>query len=70
MFLANHIPKCQVSSGPYGPIFKYQCSGMQACIHFWQEYNLQEIASSYNMKCWVGGMESDHTFANINKLFV
>ena len=21
MFLANYVPKCQMSSGPYGPIF-------------------------------------------------
>ena len=23
VFLANYVPKCQMSSGPYGPIFKY-----------------------------------------------
>ena len=24
VFLANYVPKCQMSSGPYGPIFFYQ----------------------------------------------
>ena len=38
VFLANYVPKCQMSSGPYGPIFGGIVLGVwqKSCLILWQ----------------------------------
>ena len=46
VFLANYVPKCQMSSGPYGPLFFYTAqSDSQIRQRFPLEYNFNFVNS-------------------------